>query len=96
MREGVGTMGADAGPLDARLRRSVVNVDKPRGPTSHEVTAWVKRLTGLEKAGHAGTLDPKVTGVLPVALGPATAVLEAMHIAPKEYVCVTRFHADVP
>jgi H/ACA ribonucleoprotein complex subunit 4 len=73
----------------------VVNIDKPRGPTSHEVTAWVKRLCGIDKAGHAGTLDPKVSGVLPTALGGATAMLDAMHIAPKEYVCVMRFHADV-
>jgi H/ACA ribonucleoprotein complex subunit 4 len=91
-------MGSESGDSNSPLpsaARGVVNVDKPRGPTSHEVTAWVKRLCGIDKAGHAGTLDPKVSGVLPVALGPATAVLEAMHAAPKEYVCVMRFHADV-
>ena len=88
-------LGSTPSPLDGMLRRGVVNVDKPRGPTSHEVTAWVKRLCDVDKAGHAGTLDPKVSGVLPIALGAGTAVLEAMHVAPKEYVCVMRFHADV-
>jgi H/ACA ribonucleoprotein complex subunit 4 len=73
----------------------VINLDKPRGPTSHEVTAWVKRMLGIEKTGHAGTLDPHVSGVLPIALGRATSAVQAMHLAPKEYVCVLRFHTDV-
>ena len=43
-------------PLDEYLRLGVVNLDKPPGPTSHEVTTWVKRLLGVGKAGHGGTL----------------------------------------
>ena len=54
--------------LNERLRCSFVIIDKPRGPSSHEVAAWVKKLLGAEKSGHAGTLDPDVTGVLPVAI----------------------------
>ncbi len=40
------------------LRLGVINLDKPPGPTSHEVTAWIKELLGIERAGHAGTLEP--------------------------------------
>jgi H/ACA ribonucleoprotein complex subunit 4 len=77
------------------LRLGVVNLDKPRGPTSHEVVSWVKRILELEKAGHGGTLDPAVSGVLPVALGDATKVIQALLPAGKEYVCVMRLHGDV-
>jgi H/ACA ribonucleoprotein complex subunit 4 len=77
------------------LRLGVVNLDKPRGPTSHEVVSWVKRILELEKAGHGGTLDPAVSGVLPVALGDATKVIQALLTAGKEYACVMRLHGDV-
>lgn len=40
------------------LEKGVINLDKPPGPTSHEVTAWVKRILGVERAGHGGTLEP--------------------------------------
>jgi H/ACA ribonucleoprotein complex subunit 4 len=50
----------------------IVAIDKPSGPTSHEVSAYVQKILHLKKSGHSGTLDPKVTGVLPVALGRAT------------------------
>ena len=46
-------------PLDEYLRLGVVNLDKPPGPTSHEVTTWVKRLLGVGKAGHGGTLGAR-------------------------------------
>jgi H/ACA ribonucleoprotein complex subunit 4 len=82
-------------PVDELFSCGVINLDKPRGPTSHEVTAWVKQMLGVEKTGHAGTLDPHVSGVLPIALGRATSAVQAMHIARKEYVCILRFHADV-
>src|SRR4030042_6935718 len=54
--------------LQQMLKRGVVIVDKVPGPTSHEVVAWVKKLMELDHVGHGGTLDPKVTGVLPVTL----------------------------
>jgi len=50
-------------------------LDKPAGPTSHTCVARVRRAYGLKRVGHGGTLDPAVTGVLPVALGPATRLL---------------------
>ncbi|MDY6779525.1 MAG: RNA-guided pseudouridylation complex pseudouridine synthase subunit Cbf5, partial [Halobacteria archaeon] len=51
------------------LRKGVVNIDKPAGPTSHEVADWVRDLTGVSKVSHTGTLDPAVTGCLPLLLG---------------------------
>ena len=50
------------------IKYGMLIMDKPPGPTSHEVVAWIKKLLELDKAGHGGTLDPKVTGVLPVGL----------------------------
>jgi H/ACA ribonucleoprotein complex subunit 4 len=83
-------------PLREHLRLGAVPLDKPPGPTSHQVVAWIKDALQLDKAGHGGTLDPHVTGVLPVALGDATRCLKALLLAPKEYVAVMRVHADVP
>ncbi len=74
------------------LELGVVNLDKPPGPTSHEVVAWIKRMFNLEKAGHGGTLDPKVTGVLPVAFKEATKVIHYVMLSGKEYVMVIQFH----
>ena len=72
-----------------------VNLNKPCGPTSHQVTAWVKVILGVNKAGHAGTLDPHAVGVLPIAIGKARKLLIAMAKADKEYVCIARFKAPV-
>jgi tRNA pseudouridine55 synthase len=60
-------------------------VDKPAGWTSHDVVARVRRLTGERRVGHAGTLDPLATGVLPVGLGQGTRVLEYVSSAGKAY-----------
>ncbi|MEB3846685.1 MAG: tRNA pseudouridine synthase A [Desulfurococcales archaeon] len=45
-------------PLDKYIEYGVINLDKPPGPTSHEVVAWIKRMFGIERAGHGGTLEP--------------------------------------
>jgi H/ACA ribonucleoprotein complex subunit 4 len=82
--------------LDELLRKGVINLDKPAGPTSHEVAAWVKRILHIKKAGHIGTLDPKVTGVLPILLQDATKAVGALVNLPKEYVCVLHLHKAVP
>ncbi|MFC2174952.1 RNA-guided pseudouridylation complex pseudouridine synthase subunit Cbf5 [archaeon] len=65
-------------------------LDKPAGPSSHEVTAWVKKLYG-EKAGHSGTLDPFAIGVLVVAVGKAVKLLQVLAKSDKEYIGVARF-----
>ncbi|HHH99941.1 MAG TPA: RNA-guided pseudouridylation complex pseudouridine synthase subunit Cbf5 [Thermococcus litoralis] len=86
----------DKRPIEMHMRFGVINLDKPPGPTSHEVVAWVKKLLNLQKAGHGGTLDPKVTGVLPVALERATRVVQALLPAGKEYVALMHLHGEVP
>jgi tRNA pseudouridine55 synthase len=68
----------------SRLHGLIV-MDKPAGFTSHDVVAKLRRITGERKAGHAGTLDPMATGVLPVAFGDATRVLEYLAGASKVY-----------
>lgn len=68
-----------------------LNIDKPAGLTSHDVVARVRRLVGRGvKVGHAGTLDPMATGVLPVALGSATRLIEYLADAQKGYRGVVR------
>ena len=76
--------------IEELLRYGVINLDKPRGPTSHEVASWAKRILRIGRAGHSGTLDPKVTGVLPIMLGDATKVVKALLLAPKECVGLMR------
>jgi tRNA pseudouridine55 synthase len=63
----------------------ILNIDKPAGITSYGVVAVVKRLSGVKRVGHAGTLDPDATGVLPVCLGKATRVVEYIMGTPKIY-----------
>lgn len=73
-----------------------VVIDKPCGPSSHEVTAWAKRIIGAAKSGHAGTLDPNVSGVLPVAFNSATkALAPLLGRSQKEYVGIIQFHRKV-
>lgn len=83
-------------PIEEHLRLGVVNLDKPAGPSSHQVVAWLKLALGVPKAGHGGTLDPNVTGVLPVAVRDATRVVRSLLEAPKEYVCVLELQRRVP
>ena len=78
------------------LRLGVINLDKPTGPTSHEIVAWVKRVLEVRRAGHGGTLDPGVSGVLPIAIEDATKIIQTLLPAGKEYVCVMHLHGEVP
>jgi len=77
------------------INYGIVNIDKPSGPSSHQVSAYVKEILGIEKAGHSGTLDPKVTGVLPVALGEATKANRIMLSAGKEYIAIMHLHKQI-
>ncbi|MFT4344104.1 MAG: RNA-guided pseudouridylation complex pseudouridine synthase subunit Cbf5 [Candidatus Woesearchaeota archaeon] len=78
------------------LVNAIINVDKPAGPTSHQVSSYVQKILKLDKSGHSGTLDPQVTGVLPVAIGKATRVVQAMQPAGKEYICLLHLHKQLP
>jgi H/ACA ribonucleoprotein complex subunit 4 len=83
-------------PITEYLARGFIVLDKPQGPTSHEVVAWVRKMLSQERAGHSGTLDPMVSGLLPIGLGDATKALSVLLLGPKEYVCVARIHDSVP
>lgn len=82
-------------PIEEYISKSVINLDKPSGPTSHEIDAWVKRILNCDKSGHGGTLDPKVTGVLPIGIDNATRTIQLLLTAPKEYVCLMTLHENV-
>jgi tRNA pseudouridine55 synthase len=71
--------------------RGFVNIDKPAGITSFDVVRAVRSAAGMRRVGHAGTLDPAATGVLPVALGEATKLVEELMDAHKRYRAVIEF-----
>lgn len=68
------------------LEQGILIIDKPFGPTSNQVSGWIKEELDLKKAGHFGTLDPNATGVLPVGLNSGTRIQEALAKSDKEYV----------
>lgn len=81
-------------PIKELRNRCIVVMDKPAGPTSHQASDYLKKILGVKKAGHSGTLDPQVTGVLPVAVGTATRVVQALLMSGKEYVCSMHLHEE--
>src|SRR3989344_1189538 len=80
---------------DEIINYGIVNIDKPKGPTSHQVSDYVQKILHIDKSGHSGTLDPAVTGVLPIALGRATRIVQGLLTAGKEYVGIMHLHKDV-
>ena len=91
----------DRGPPGDRapetlLEFGIVNLDKPPGPSAHQVAAWVRDMAGVERAAHAGTLDPKVTGCLPVLTGTATRMAQVFDGSRKGYVAVLELHSSAP
>ncbi len=94
--------------VEALLSFGVINLDKPAGPSAHQVAGWVRDLAadvvsemsdeglGVDRAAHAGTLDPKVTGCLPMLLGDATRMAQVFLEGRKEYVSVLELHGPAP
>ncbi|XP_050389499.1 H/ACA ribonucleoprotein complex subunit DKC1 isoform X2 [Patella vulgata] len=82
-------------PIEEYVKSGFINLDKPANPSSHEVVAWVKRILKVEKTGHSGTLDPKVTGCLIVCIERATRLVKSQQSAGKEYVCIFHLHSLV-
>ncbi len=82
-------------PSSKLITYGIINIDKPKGPTSHQVSDYVQKILNIKKAGHSGTLDPHVTGVLPIALGRATRIVHFLLKAGKEYVCLMHLHKKV-
>ncbi len=77
------------------INYGIINVDKPKGPTSHQVSDYVQKILNINKSGHSGTLDPAVTGVLPVALERGTRVVQTLLTAGKEYIAIMHLHQNV-
>ena len=69
------------------LKSGVIIIDKQAGPSSHQVAAWLRDSFELDATGHGGTLDPNVTGVLPVSIGRASKVIKVLQESSKEYIC---------
>src|SRR5512136_148707 len=81
-------------PIHLWNHAGIIIIDKPRGPSSHQVAAWVGKMLGCQ-VGHAGTLDPQVSGVLLIMLGNAVRLAPLLLQHDKEYVCLMRLHKDV-
>jgi len=81
--------------LQFLLDYGIIAIDKPSNLTSHKVSEIAGKMLNVSKAGHSGTLDPKVTGVLPVALGKATRIMEFLLRSDKTYVCLMHLHGEL-
>lgn len=82
-------------PLEDYIRNGVIVLDKPSGPTSNQIDNWVKEILKIKKCSHAGTLDPRATGVLVIALENATKLMPILLSSKKEYVGIIHLHEDV-
>ena len=89
-----GSFPGQRGPEEL-LQSGLLVLDKPRGPTSHQVVAWVRDILGVSKTGHSGTLDPNVSGVLTIGVGDGTRYLDALLAGPKEYIAVLELSHSV-
>jgi H/ACA ribonucleoprotein complex subunit 4 len=83
-------------PILEYINKGVVVLNKPAGPTSHEVAAFVRDILEVKVAGHSGSLDPGVTGVQPVMIGKATRAVAALRLSGKEYICLMKLQRSVP
>lgn len=81
--------------IESLLDAGVILVDKPRGPTSHQLTAWAREMLGIQRLGHGGTLDPFATGLLTMMCGKATRLTEMVLTGDKRYLALLRFGRDV-
>ena len=69
----------------------IINLYKPAGKTSHDMVSFVRRTLRIKRVGHAGTLDPEASGVLPVLVGKATALSDLLTEKTKTYVATVQF-----
>ncbi len=83
-------------PLEELLECGIILVDKPPGPSSHQLAAWARSMLGINRIGHGGTLDPFATGLLTLLCGRSTKITAELLRKPKSYVAVIRFKTPVP
>ena len=81
--------------IDELLKSGIIVINKQSGPSSHQVAAWLRDSFELESTGHGGTLDPNVTGVLPVSIGRASKVIKVLQESTKEYICHLKLGKDL-
>ena len=81
--------------IEELLNLGIVVINNPRGPSSHQVAEWARNILEVKKAGHLGTLDPDVSGVLPVLLGRATNATSFLMKHDKEYVGIMKFDGEI-
>ncbi|MBC8435193.1 RNA-guided pseudouridylation complex pseudouridine synthase subunit Cbf5, partial [archaeon] len=81
-------------PIHELLNFGILNIDKPAGPTSFTISDYIRKKLGLNKTSHFGTLDPQVTGVLPIALGRACKLTGFFLGHDKEYIGVMHTHKE--
>ena len=89
--------GQDPNKRDVKdlINYGIININKPAGPTSHQISDYIQKILNINKAGHSGTLDPNVTGCLPITLGRATKIVQTLLKSGKEYVCLMHLHKQV-
>jgi len=80
--------------LEEHIKNGIIILDKPSGPSSHQVDRWVKDILEIDKCSHGGTLDPRVSGVLVIALENATKLMPILLSSKKEYVGIIHLHRD--
>ncbi|MCR5482306.1 MAG: tRNA pseudouridine(55) synthase TruB [Clostridia bacterium] len=73
--------------LERGIREGIINLNKPKGMTSHDCVNMLRRLTGVKRIGHTGTLDPNATGVLPLCIGTSARIAEYLDLDFKTYRC---------
>ena len=78
------------------INKGLIVINKVRGPTSHELASFIKKILNINKVGHSGSLDPKVTGVQPIMLSKATKAVQILRLSGKEYICFLKLHRIVP
>ena len=81
--------------LQSLLDAGVILVDKPRGPTSHQLTAWAREMLGIQRLGHGGTLDPFATGLLTMLCGKATRLTEMVLTGDKKYIAIVKLGCQI-
>ncbi len=84
----------DMRSVEERLNSGFILLDKPAGPSSHQVASWARDLFELERLGHGGTLDPFATGVLPLMAGKSMKLTKKILTHNKTYICVFRFASE--
>ncbi len=81
--------------LEEHINKGIIILDKPQGPSSHVVDAWIKQIMGIDKCSHGGTLDPAVSGVMVIALKESTKLMPILLSCKKEYVGIVYLHKPV-